>query len=205
MTGAVGGGPADGEAGVSFAASGGRRVIQQRGPASLVILSDLLPGQNGSDGTVGINGIVDDPTTAALEGLASRESGVWIGRMRGERGDQALGASGYRPLELDPDDVMNFDDGQSRATIWPVYHDMARPAQYDQKWRRAYRAVNPAYAFAAAQTLRLVRQSWCTTTNFNSCPTCCADSDQISASACIYRHRFRPRIYSATCRCIGTS
>ncbi len=122
--------------------------MRQRSPASLVILSDLLPRSDGSGGTVGVNGIVDDPTTAALEGLASLESGVWIGRMRG---GAPSGGPRYRPLAIDPDDVADFDEGQSRTTIWPVYHDMARPAQFDQKWRRAYYAVNRAYALAAAQ------------------------------------------------------
>jgi len=126
--------------------------------APFVVLSDLLPGRrDGSDATIGVNGVVDDPVTAALATATGRLGGVWIGRTQ----DPPSGRShpSLRGLDLDPGDA----DGYARhanSTIWPLYHDLVRPAEHDPRWREAYRAVNHAFAAAAAQEAAIGASVW---------------------------------------------
>jgi trehalose 6-phosphate synthase len=96
---------------------------------------------------VGINGIVDDPTTNALLTAVRDRQGVWVGRDA-----DAISPVPYRHalVQVGPDEVADFDQGQGGATIWPLYHGLAGPGRFDGGWRRAYRNVNAAYATAAA-------------------------------------------------------
>lgn len=130
----------------------------QRRAAPFVVLSDLLPGRRpGSDATIGVNGIVDDPVTAALAAATERLGGVWIGRSQELL--PGMSRSSLRELDLDPDDA----DGYARhanSTIWPLYHDLVRPAEHDPQWREAYRAANHAFAAAAAREAAVGASVW---------------------------------------------
>lgn len=126
--------------------------------APFVVLSDLLPGRRAeSDATIGVNGVVDDPVTTALAAATGRLGGVWIGRPQDptpERSQPSL-----RGLDLDP----GVADGYARhanSTIWPLYHDLVRPAEHDPRWREAYRAVNYAFAAAAAREAAVGASVW---------------------------------------------
>jgi trehalose 6-phosphate synthase len=114
------------------------------GAAPVVILSDLLPS---GGKTASCSDLVDDPTTEALLGTVSRARGAWVGR--GSAATREPSTFRRRPLDLDPGEVLGYDLGYSRSTIWPLYHDLGTP-RYDQRWRAAYRSVNTAFAAAAA-------------------------------------------------------
>ena len=118
------------------------------GDAPLVVLSDLLPGGVADAAGSNTGDLVDDPTTIALLGTVSRARGAWVGRGGAAKREPSMFRR--RPLNLDRDDVPDYDLGHSRSTIWPLYHDLAAP-RYDQRWRTAYRSVNTAFAAAAAQ------------------------------------------------------
>jgi trehalose 6-phosphate synthase len=85
----------------------------------------------------------DDPSVAALESVVSRSRGVWVCR-RGE----VEPTLPVRRRMLEPPAASLHDAGHA-ATVWPLYHDLG-PGRYDPAWRLAYRAVNTAYAEAAA-------------------------------------------------------
>jgi trehalose 6-phosphate synthase len=54
------------------------------------------------------------------------------------------------PMALSEDEVERYYEGQSNATIWPLYHDNVEPPIFRRRWRDAYREVNRRYAEAAA-------------------------------------------------------
>lgn len=117
--------------------------------SSLVVMTDPLPPTDPLERpTFGL--LLDDPTTAALLAVVSDQRGVWVGREPGHSAEN-VPAHRKRPLRLTAEDVHAFDLGQSRSAILPLYHDLAGPARYHRRWRRAYRSVNAVYARAAAE------------------------------------------------------
>lgn len=115
------------------------------GSAPLVLLTDALPGAAADQGST-VH--ADDPIAAALLATVSRGRGVWIGRGTSTAAHPSA-VFRRRPLSLDEADVVGYDDGHARATLWPLYHDLGT-ARYDHAWRTAYRSVNTAFAAAAA-------------------------------------------------------
>jgi trehalose 6-phosphate synthase len=55
------------------------------------------------------------------------------------------------PVALSADDVDRYYEGQSNATIWPLFHDAVEQPTHRRPWRQAYEAVNRRFAEAAAQ------------------------------------------------------
>jgi trehalose 6-phosphate synthase len=54
------------------------------------------------------------------------------------------------PVPLSADEIDRYYEGQSNATIWPLYHDAVEQPVFHRKWREAYRTVNRRFAEAAA-------------------------------------------------------
>jgi trehalose 6-phosphate synthase len=55
------------------------------------------------------------------------------------------------PVPLSESDLENYYEGQSNATIWPLYHDAVETPVFHRHWRQAYREVNRRFAEAAAR------------------------------------------------------
>jgi trehalose 6-phosphate synthase/phosphatase len=91
---------------------------------------------------------------AALEPVMQRNAGAWIG-WTGASGDapEPFDARGIRliPVELDDDDVRDFYEGMSNASLWPLYHDVIARPQFHRHWWEAYVRVNRRFAEMAAQ------------------------------------------------------
>ncbi|MEV6527820.1 trehalose-6-phosphate synthase [Longispora sp. NPDC051575] len=89
----------------------------------------------------------------ALRPVMADRGGVWVG-WSGNAGTAPapFHADGMRlhPVALSADDVVEFYEGQSNATIWPLYHDAVEQPTFHRHWREAYRRVNARYARAAA-------------------------------------------------------
>ena len=79
----------------------------------------------------------------ALHPVLVERSGTWIG-WAGTPGDAPepfeLDGIKLRPIELSEDDLDRYYEGQSNATIWPLYHDNVEPPIFRRRWREAYRA-----------------------------------------------------------------
>jgi trehalose 6-phosphate synthase len=117
--------------------------------APFVIVSDLLPGERMVHEVTGARGYsADDPITGALRALAFRRGATWIGRRPERR--LTPGPANLRELRLDETKVQQYDAGYNRRTLWPLYHDLVRPAAHHAHWQLAYRHVNQAFAAAAA-------------------------------------------------------
>src|SRR5699024_884614 len=54
-----------------------------------------------------------------------------------------------RSLDIDPDEFGRHCEGFCASTLWPLYHDMVVPAEFDRTWWDAYRSVNARFAQAA--------------------------------------------------------
>ncbi|GGK38320.1 trehalose-6-phosphate synthase [Pilimelia terevasa] len=90
----------------------------------------------------------------ALHPVLAAHQGTWVGWAGGT--DAAPGPFDVdgihlHPVPLSGDELEKYYEGQSNATIWPLYHDAVEPPMYKRSWRDAYRRVNARFADAAAE------------------------------------------------------
>jgi trehalose 6-phosphate synthase len=90
----------------------------------------------------------------ALAPVMQRHHGAWIGWTGGkdEKVDP-FDSDGMHlvPVTLSAEDVELYYEGFSNATLWPLYHDVIVPPEYNREWWEAYVAVNRRFAEAAAE------------------------------------------------------
>jgi trehalose 6-phosphate synthase len=55
------------------------------------------------------------------------------------------------PVALSAEEVDRYYEGQSNATIWPLFHDAVEQPTHQRQWREAYETVNRRFADAAAE------------------------------------------------------
>jgi trehalose 6-phosphate synthase len=91
---------------------------------------------------------------SALQPIVRSHGGAWVG-WTGQAGDapEPFDTDGMHlhPVGLSADDVDRYYEGQSNATIWPLFHDAVEQPTHRRPWRQAYEAVNRRFAEAAAQ------------------------------------------------------
>ena len=87
--------------------------------------------------------------------MLTQQQGTWIGwaggDRRGARSRSSWRASGSTRSPLSAEELERYYEGQSNATIWPLYHDAVETPVYKRRWREAYRQVNQRFAEAAAE------------------------------------------------------
>ncbi len=54
-------------------------------------------------------------------------------------------------VPLSADEITQYYEGFSNATLWPLYHDVIVPPEYHREWWDAYRHVNERFAASAAE------------------------------------------------------
>ena len=90
----------------------------------------------------------------ALHPVLVARRGTWVG-WAGNIGPapEPFELDGVRlhPVALDATDLERYYEGQSNATIWPLYHDAVETPVYRRIWRASYREVNARFADAAAE------------------------------------------------------
>jgi trehalose 6-phosphate synthase len=91
---------------------------------------------------------------SALQPIVRASGGAWVG-WTGGAGEAAepfeVDGMFLRPVGLSADDVDRYYEGQSNATIWPLFHDAVEQPVHRRDWREAYEAVNRRFAEAAAE------------------------------------------------------
>lgn len=129
------------------------------GDSDFVVVANRLP--------VDLERLPDGTTTwkrspgglvTALEPLLRRRSGAWVG-WPGITDDEI--AVGDEPIEQDDlqlhpvglsaDDVAEYYEGFSNATLWPLYHDVIVKPIYHREWWERYVDVNRRFAEAASR------------------------------------------------------
>ncbi|HEX5740131.1 MAG TPA: trehalose-6-phosphate synthase [Pilimelia sp.] len=89
----------------------------------------------------------------ALHPVLAAHQGTWVGWAGGTGpAPEPFEVDGIKlhPVPLSAEDLERYYEGQSNATIWPLYHDAVEQPTYRRRWRDAYRQVNARFADAAA-------------------------------------------------------
>ncbi len=90
----------------------------------------------------------------ALEPLLRRRRGAWIGWPGITDGDEdPIVEEGLQiyPVRLSAEDVAEYYEGFSNATLWPLYHDVIVKPIYHREWWDRYVDVNRRFAEAASR------------------------------------------------------
>ncbi|MET0452782.1 MAG: trehalose-6-phosphate synthase [Mycobacterium sp.] len=120
-------------------------VVANRLPIDMVRLADGSTTYKRSPG-----GLV-----TALEPLLRRRQGAWIGWPGITDGDEDPIFDDdleMQPVRLSEDDVADYYEGFSNATLWPLYHDIIVKPIYHREWWDSYVDVNRRFAEATAKT-----------------------------------------------------
>src|SRR6516165_735585 len=99
-------------------------------------------------------------SVTALEPLLRRRRGSWVG-WPGVADDDVELELAYEPvvqdnLQLHPvrlsaDDIAQYYEGFSNATLWPLYHDVIVKPSYHREWWERYVDVNRRFAEATSR------------------------------------------------------
>ena len=99
----------------------------------------------------------------ALEPLLRRHRGAWIGWPGVPDADEepiVEDGLNMRPVRLTDDDVAEYYEGFSNATLWPLYHDVIVDPIYHREWWDRYVAVNRRFAEAASRAAAKEATVW---------------------------------------------
>jgi trehalose 6-phosphate synthase len=125
------------------------------GNADFVVVANRLP--------IDMERLPDGSTTwkrspgglvTALEPLLRRRRGAWIGWPGipdADDGPIEQDDMYLWPVPLSGDEVANYYEGFSNATLWPLYHDIIVKPIYHREWWDAYVTVNRRFAEATAK------------------------------------------------------
>ncbi|MEU8631714.1 trehalose-6-phosphate synthase [Amycolatopsis sp. NPDC048633] len=123
--------------------------------ADFVVVANRLPVdlERSTDGerrwTASPGGLV-----SALEPFLRSRKGAWVGWPGvpdvdvDEFDDDGLV---LHPVSLSADEVRDYYEGFSNATLWPLYHDVVERPVFDRVWWNSYVKVNRRFAHASAE------------------------------------------------------
>ena len=89
----------------------------------------------------------------ALEPMLRSREGAWVGWPGLADADvEPLVEDGLQlhPVRLSAQEVEEYYEGFSNATLWPLYHDVVATPAFHRHWWQAYRRVNERFAEAVA-------------------------------------------------------
>ena len=123
--------------------------------ADLVIVANRLP----VDRVVAPDGSVDyrrspGGLVTALEPVMRANDGAWIGWPGGTHQDlDPFVEDGLSlvPVPLTEQEIEEFYEGFSNATLWPLYHDVVAKPAFHREWFDSYLTVNRRFAEKAAE------------------------------------------------------
>jgi len=125
------------------------------GTADFVVIANRLP----VDRVTAPNGDTMWRTSpgglvTALEPVMKSNGGAWIG-WHGAADEKVkdFDHNGMHlvPVPLSNDEVEEYYEGFSNATLWPLYHDVVAPPEFHREWWDSYVRVNRRFAEKAAK------------------------------------------------------
>ncbi len=100
---------------------------------------------------------------SALEPVMREAGGAWVG-WSGAVGaaPESFGVVGMHlvGVSLSAEDVRDFYEGFSNATLWPLYHDVIAPPEFRRAWWDSYVRVNQRFARAVAAEAAIGATVW---------------------------------------------
>ncbi|TQF75173.1 trehalose-6-phosphate synthase [Rhodococcus spelaei] len=90
----------------------------------------------------------------ALEPILRGKSGAWVGWPGvpdTDLGPIVEDGIELHPVRLSAQEVADYYEGFSNATLWPLYHDVIVKPVYDRTWWNAYVKVNRRFAEATSE------------------------------------------------------
>jgi trehalose 6-phosphate synthase len=90
----------------------------------------------------------------ALEPFVAGRGGAWVG-WAGSAGEapEPFESNGMSlvPIALSEEEVDQYYEGMSNASLWPLYHDVVEKPEYHRKWWDTYVQVNKRFADRTAE------------------------------------------------------
>ena len=90
----------------------------------------------------------------AMESVMRGREAAWVG-WAGFPGEAPEpfddGALRLHPVALSAEDVVDYYEGFSNDTLWPLYHDVIVPPTFHRSWWHTYQQVNDRFAAAIAE------------------------------------------------------
>ena len=77
----------------------------------------------------------------------------WAGRACADEAPEPFEEDGLalHPVALSAQEVEDYYEGFSNATLWPLYHDVVAPPEFHRHWWQTYVKVNERFADAVAE------------------------------------------------------
>ncbi|PXW31644.1 UNVERIFIED_CONTAM: trehalose 6-phosphate synthase [Williamsia faeni] len=122
--------------------------------ADFVVVANRLPVDKEvlADGSIRWNRSPGGLVTA-LEPILRSQTGAWVG-WSGlpdvEEHPEVEGLQLYS-VPLSADEIAEYYEGFSNATLWPLYHDVIVKPEYHREWWNAYVAINRRFAEATSK------------------------------------------------------
>ncbi|BBY19425.1 alpha,alpha-trehalose-phosphate synthase (UDP-forming) [Mycolicibacterium litorale] len=125
------------------------------GESDFVVVANRLPidMERLPDGSTSIKRSPGGLVTA-LEPLLRKRRGAWIGWAGiPDSPEDPIEEDGLQlyPVALSAEDVAEYYEGFSNATLWPLYHDLIVKPIYHRSWWERYVEVNRRFAEATAR------------------------------------------------------
>ena len=123
--------------------------------ATFIVVANRLP----VDRVVNEDGSIDWTTSpgglvTALEPVMQRKGGAWIGwHGAPDETVEPFHHEGYDivPIPLSAQEVTEYYEGFSNASLWPLYHDCVVDPEFHREWWDSYRTVNTRFAEEVAK------------------------------------------------------
>ncbi len=134
--------------------NGGSTADHISGDAQFVVVANRLPVDKEvlPDGSVhwkrSPGGLV-----TALEPILRQQTGAWVGWSGIADSDDNPDIPGIEihAVPLSAQEIAEYYEGFSNATLWPLYHDVIVKPEYHREWWNTYVEVNRRFAEAAAK------------------------------------------------------
>ncbi|GAB88920.1 alpha,alpha-trehalose-phosphate synthase (UDP-forming) [Gordonia rhizosphera] len=134
--------------------NGGSTANHISGDAQFVVVANRLPVDKEvlPDGSVhwkrSPGGLV-----TALEPILRQQTGAWVGWSGIADSDDNPDIPGVEihAVPLSAQEIAEYYEGFSNATLWPLYHDVIVKPEYHREWWNTYVEVNRRFAEAAAK------------------------------------------------------
>jgi trehalose 6-phosphate synthase len=128
--------------------------VPDRPLSELVVVSNRLPVTRARSGGEDVWDLSPGGLVSALTPVLQRRASTWVGWAGPAAiAPRHLESQGIRlrPVPLTRGQVEGYYEGFSNRTIWPLYHDAVRPAEYHRPWWASYVDVNRLFAAAAIE------------------------------------------------------